>query len=125
MHRELCLSNISGQKEGRGTTSSNKSEGSKSVCAGGALQDGGSTPPTRSITTRGLDDRNGSKRCLFPNPHTPESPALPPVCLGRETLQVSESFLWPVVCTTIVYQNLETSGGLVKTDGLAPDSISG
>ena len=125
MHRKLCLPNISGQKEGRGTTLSIKYEGFKSVCTGGTLQDGGSTPPTRSVTTRGLDDQNGSKRCLFPNPHTPESPALPPVCLGREMLQVSESPLWPVICTTSIYQNLETSGGPVKTDGLAPDSKSG
>ena len=99
--------------------SSNKSEDSKSVCAGEALQDGGSTFPTRSVTTRGLNDQNGSKRCLFPNSHTPESPALPPVCLCRETLQVSESPLWHVICTTsVITKTLKPMVGLLRQMGL-------
>ena len=124
IQQELCLPNIPGRKEGRGTTPSNKPESPEPIRASRALQDGGLTPPTRPATARGLDDKNGPKGRLSPNPNTPEAPVLPPLCVGGKTLQVSKPPIWPLLGTTGIYQNTKTSGGLAETDRPAPDSIS-
>ena len=49
----------------------------------------------------------------------------PPICLGREALQVSVPSIWSVISTKSVYEATETSGGPPETDGLAPDNLPG
>ena len=112
------------EKKG-GAAASGKPKGFKSIHPSGTFQNGGSTPLTRPITTRGLDGENGLKGCLPPNPN-PLKPSTPsPVCLGGETLQVSVPPIWSVISTTGFHKTLETSSGPLETDRLTPDSVSG
>ena len=120
---ELCFQNISGRKEGGRPTPSNKPESTEPICASGAFQDGGLTPLTRPAPKKGLDDKNGSQRCLSPNPHSPESPTLPTLYMGGEALQIPKPSIWPLLCTTGVYQNIEASDRLAETDRPTPDSV--
>jgi len=83
------------------------------------------TPSTRPAPTKGLDDKNGSQGCPSPNPHSPESPVLPSLYMGGQTLQIPKPSFWPLLCTTDVYQNIETSGCQIETDWPMPDSMPG
>ena len=112
------------EKKG-GTTSSHQPEGSEPVCAGGPLQDGRVTPPSRPNPVRGLDDKIGPKRCLSTSANPRSSSMLPSVCLGRETIQISMSFIWPVISTKGVYKVPETSGGPSLADSPTLDNIPG
>ena len=113
------------EKKGGGTMSSHQPEGSEPVCAGGALQDGRVTPPSRPNPARGLDDKIGPKRCLSTSANPRSSSMLPSVCLGRETIQISMSSIWPVISTKGVYKAPETSGGPSQADRPTLDNIPG
>ena len=109
----LAPTNIPGREKKGGATTSHQPEGIEPVCSGGTLQNGRFTSPSRLNPARGLDDKNGPQRCLFAsaNPRM-----FSPVCLGRETLQISMPTFWPVISTKGVYQTPETSCGLTQTD---------
>ena len=123
--RQLCLPDIPGREKGRGAMPSYQPEGTESVCPGRTLQDGGITPSSRPNPTGGLDDKNGPKRCLSSSASPRGSSVLPPICLGREALQVSVPSIWSVISAKSVYEATETSGGPPETDGLAPDNLPG
>ena len=50
---------------------------------------------------------------------------LPSVCLGRETIQISLSSIWPVISTKGVYKAPKTSGGPSQADRPTLDNIPG
>ena len=104
------------KKRGGGATTSHQPEGIESVCSGGTLQNGRSTSPSRLNPARGLDDKNGPQRCLFASANPRSSSMFSPVCLGRETLEISVPTIWPVISTKGVYQTPETSCGPTQTD---------
>ena len=130
-NRDNCLCNqfhlpdFPGREKRGGTTSSHQPEGSEPVCAGGALQDGRVTPPSRPNPARGLDDKIGPKRCLSTSANPRSSSMLPSVCLGRETIQISMSSIWPVISAKGVYKAPETSGGPSQADRPTLDNIPG
>ena len=58
---KLCVSN---GKEGWKLETSNKFEGSQSICEDRAFQNGGSLLAPRPPSTPGLDDKDGRERCI-------------------------------------------------------------
>ena len=66
---QLHLPDIPSGEEGWWAEASDKPERPQSVCEGGTFQDGGSSPPSRSPTIRGLDGEDGPKRCIPPSAH--------------------------------------------------------
>ena len=104
---------------------SDKPERPQSVCEGGTFQDGGSSPPSRSPTIRGLDGEDEPKRCIPPSAHQslPSTPLLFPV--GGEVLYVHMPTLRSLCSTKGIHQTTEASSGLPPPGGMSSDNIPG
>ena len=120
---QLHLPDIPSGEEGWWAEASDKPERPQSVCEGGTFQDGGSLPPSRSPTIRGLDGEDGPKRCIPPSAHQsqPSTPSLIPV--GGEVLYVHMPTLRSLCSTKGIYQTTETSSGLPSAGGMSSDNI--
>ena len=125
LSKQLHLPAIPGREERGGAATSYQPEGIEPVCSGGTLQNGRFTSPSRLNPARGLDDKNGPQGCLFASAN-PRSPSMfSPVCLGRETLQISVPTVWPIISTKSVYQTPETNCGPTQTDRPTVDNLFG
>ena len=113
----LCVTNLSGRKEGRGTEAGNKPEGSQHICEARAFQNGGASHSPRSHPIRRLDDKIGSEGCISSgtNSYRPSTP--PSIPMGSQELPISMSPIRTDICPTGFLQNNETCGGSTSTHG--------
>ena len=121
-HREDSRAGV--EKKKGGTITSDQFKGPKPICTGGAFQDGGATPPTRSTPTGGLDGETGSERCLPPDPiHLSHQHYLQFTWEGKH--YKFQSLPFGLISATSFYKSLKTSGGPSGTNGFMPDSVPG
>ena len=113
----LCVTNLSGKKEGGGTEASNKPEGSQHVCEARAFQNGGASHSPRSHPFRRLDDKIGSKGCISSGTNSYRTSTPPSIPMGRQELPISMSPILTDICPTGFLQNNETCGGSTSTHG--------
>ena len=97
--KELRVPDFPSGKEGRGSETSDKLEGSQPIREGRALQDGGSSLTSRPPTATGLDGKDGLEGCIPSSAHPSRSSTSPHLPMGGENLQVSMPTFWPFSCT--------------------------
>ena len=122
---QLHLPDIPGGEEGCWAEASDKPERPQSVCEGRAFQDGGSSPPSRSPTIRGLDGEDGPKRCIPPSAHQSLPSTSPLIPVGGKVLYVHVPTLWPLCSIEGIHQTTETSSRLPPPGGMPSDNIPG
>ena len=110
-------------QKGWWTTPSNKPEGSEQFCSDRALQHGGNTYPQRPCQSGGLDDKGGSKGCVFHNPNPPVSPKIPEVQIPTQMLSIPVPTVWPVIGSLGLYQDPEANPSSPPGDWGAINSI--
>jgi len=79
-----------------------KSEGPEQVYCRTALQNEGHSHGKGSGETRGLASQN---RCLFLGTNRPQLPEIPPVSVTGQSIPVSMSAIWPIMCSSHIPQN--------------------
>ena len=75
------------------------------ICNLGALQDGEHPSSTEPNAGGRLDDKNGSKRCLFLHCNPPGASLLATLLVAGTSVRVSMSPLWPILSSTCVHQS--------------------
>ena len=111
----LCVTNLSGRKEGGGTEAGNKPEGSQHICEARAFQNGGASHSPRSHPIRRLDDQIGSKGCISPGTNSYRTSTPTSISMGSQKLPISMSPICIDICPTGFLQNYETCGGSTST----------
>ena len=91
----------------------------------GALQDGGAPHPARPDPVSGLDDKDGSERCLSSDTSVSKALTPPPVSVECHNLPVQMPPIWPNISTSGVYQGVKTGGRDTETNGNLSNSIPG
>ena len=118
---QLHLPDIPSGEEEWWAEASDKPERPQSVCEGETFQDGGSSPPSRSPTIRGLDGEDGPKRCIPPSAHQPLLSFL-----WEEKYYMFTCLPFGLSAAPIgIYQTTETSSGLPSAGGMSSDNIPG
>ena len=123
--RELCITNLSGGKKGRGKEASDKPEEPQYLCASGSLQNGGSAHPSRPHPSSGLDDKNGLEGCLPSGTNPPGVPTSSPVSMERESVSISMPSVRADISATGFLKGDETCSGDPKTYGHSADYLPG
>ena len=122
--KELCVPDLPGGKEGWGSETSDKLEGSQPICEGRTLQDGRSSLAPRPPTVTGLDGKDGFEGCLPSSAHPSRLSTPSHLPVGGENLQVSMPTFWPISSTQSVYKAVEASSGLPETEWVSSDHLS-
>ena len=117
MHQGFSFQNISGSQKRRFTKTSNKPTPAEPICSLGAFQDGEHPLSGELNPGGGLDDKNGSKRCLLLHPNPPRTSSMATLPVATTSVPVSMSPLWPVLSTSGVHQSDTAHGGMVETTG--------
>ena len=112
----LPFTNLYHPKEKRGASIDFKSQGPKQVYSKAAFQDGRSTSAGRFAAIRGLDDESGPKGCLLCGPNPSGQPTLAQFPLGRQAVQIYMPPLWPVLCSSYLYESSKTCGSLSEEE---------
>ena len=123
--RQLCLSNLSGGKEGRGAETGDKPEGSEFFCEDRAFQDGRSTHTASPHPEKRLDGKNGFEGCIPSDSNPPREPTPPPVSMGRQTLSIPVSPFRADLSPPSFLEGDETCGGNSQTYGNSSGDIPG
>ena len=123
--KELCVPDLPGGKEGWGSETSDKLEGSQPICEGRTLQDGRPSLAPRPPTVTGLDGKDGFEGCLPSSAHPSRLSTPSHLPMGGENLQVSMPTFWPISSTQSVYKAVEeASSGLPETEWVSSDHLS-
>ena len=122
--KEFCVPDLPGGKEGWGSETSDKLEGSQPICEGRTLQDGRSSLAPRPPTVTGLDGKDGFEGCLPSSAHPSRLSTPSHLPMGGENLQVSMPTFWPISSTQSVYKAVEASSGLPETEWVSSDHLS-
>ena len=117
MHQGFSFQNISGSQKRRFTKTSNKPTPAEPICSLGTFQDGEHPLSGELNPGGGLDDKNGSERCLLLHPNPPRTSSMATLPVATTSVPVSMSPLWPVLSTSGVHQSDTVHSGMVETTG--------
>ena len=123
--RQLCFPDFPGGEKGWGAETCNQPEGSQPIRQDRKFQNGGPAHPSRASTSRGLDGKNGSERCIPSDTHSSNISATPDLPVEGQVLKVHLSAIWSLGSSKGVYQGPEASGGLLKASRLSSDYLPG
>ena len=87
------------------------------ICSLGAFQDGEHPHSGELNPGGGLNDKNGSNRCLLLHSNPPRTSLVVTLPVTTTSVPVSVSPLWPILSTSAVHQSDTAHSGVVETTG--------
>ena len=119
----LCVKRISSSQNRWGPEACHQSKETQQVCAYGALQDGGNSPPERSPKERRLDGKSRPKGCILHDSNPRTGQGLPEVHVQGQVLQVQFPALRPSMCALGVHQGSEAISSSAQRAGSEADRL--
>ena len=95
----------------------NQSEIPKQFCSTPPFQDGGNSSTERHHETRGLDDENRPKRCIFLSTNISRGQEISLLQMEKQDISVQLPTFWSVMHSLGLYQDNQGSSGDPKEHG--------
>ena len=121
----VCESTVLGSQERWDSTSCDQSEKTERICSVRTFQDGGDSPPERSVTTTGLHDQSRSEGRLFQCPNAQGPPSVSEISVGEIPVSVQLHALRAGTSPKGIHEDNEANCGTVETNGSSSHHLSG